>query len=288
MARDFVAKTLLDTTRVIEQSVFQMELATENGLLQGLDPRAKLLSCLLLLVLAASSRSFIPLLFLYTLCLLFAFFSRIPLSMFLKRVWIFVPLFTGIVAFPAIFNFVTPGDTVFTLIALNGPLSIGPFTLPEEISITKQGLLGAGLLVLRVAVSVSLAILLVLSTRWMDLLQALSVLRVPGIVIVVLEMTYRYIHLFLRSLEGMLVARKSRQLAPAVRREEQGWISSRLGVLVAKSYHLSEDVHVAMVSRGWSGSRRLLSSHSFRLKDKVAVTVSGLFFISLIIFDKFF
>ncbi len=285
MARDFAAKTLLETTRAIEQSVFQMDLASKRGLLQALDPRTKLISFLLLLLSAAFSRNFSILVFFYLFSLLLALLSRLPLGPFIKRVWIFVPLFTGLVAFPAVFNLVTPGESILTLITFDTPVHLGPYALPETIAVTRQGLQGAGLLVLRVAVSVSLAVLLVLTTRWMDLLQGLSVLKVPRIVILVLAMTYRYIHLFLRSLENMLLARKSRRLIPAGTRDEQGWISSRLGVLVGKSYHLSTEVHMAMMSRGWSGVPRSLQDLSFAPKDILAMAAALLVSVSGILLE---
>ncbi len=223
----------------------------------------------MLLLYTGFSKRLLPLFLVYCLALALAIASRIPLALFVKRVWIFVPLFTGLVALPAIFNVITPGESVLTLITFSRPPHFGPFSLPETISITRQGLHGAVLLILRVAVSVSLGILLVMTTRWMDLLHALSVLKVPRPVILVLAMTYRYIHLFLRGLVGMLLARKSRQFAPAARCEEQDWISSRVGVLVGKSYHLSTEIHLAMMSRGWSGNPRSLEQFHFRIKDAV-------------------
>ena len=38
--------------------------------------------------------------------------SQLSLSFFVKRVWLFIPIFTGIVVLPATFNFVTPGTIV--------------------------------------------------------------------------------------------------------------------------------------------------------------------------------
>ena len=227
-----------------------------------------------------------PLSILYCLTLSLAIVSRIPLSLFVKRVWIFVPLFTGLVALPAIFNVITPGEGILTLVTFSKPHSLGPFSLPETISITRQGLHGAALLILRVAVSVSLAILLALTTRWMDLLRALSVLKVPSAVTLVLSMTYRYIHLFLRGLEGMLLARKSRLLAPVTRREEQGWISSRIGVLVGKSYHLSTEVHLAMIDRGWSGKPMGLQEFRFKTRDAICIAFTLIFAVIGFLFEK--
>ena len=286
MSRDFAAKTLLEISSAIEQSVFQTDLASKKGMLQAMDPRAKVLSIIMLLLFSALSRDPLPLLAVYLLTVMLALSSRVPLMLFIKRVWIFVPFFTGLVALPSVFNFITPGESVFTLATFAHPAALGPFVMPDTICITRQGLQGAGMLMLRVAVSVSLAVLLVLTTRWMDLLHALSVLKVPRTVILVLAMTYRYIHLFLRSLEGMLLARKSRQLSLSAGREERGWISSRLGVLAGKSYHLSTEVHLAMMSRGWTGPHRGLYRFRFTARDAVITAAAFLLSISGALFDK--
>lgn len=258
---------MADITRTIEQSVFANRYARKNGFFQRLDPRAKLASVLCLLIIASLSAHLETLLTLYCLSLVLAVVSRVPPGFFVKRVWIFIPLFTALIVLPAVFNIVTPGRPLFTIMTFSSPHSIGPFNIPKTITVTVQGALGAAILVLRVATSVSLAVLLILTTEWTRLLKALSVLRVPEMVILVFAMTYRYIDLFLRMMEAMLLARKSRQIGDSNIREDHDWIASRLGVLVGKSYSLSSEVHLAMLSRGWSENPRLMEDFSFGLLD---------------------
>ena len=195
---------------------------------------------------------------LYLLTLLLALAAKIPLGFFVKRVWVFIPLFAGAIALPAIFNVITPGRPVVTLISFSDPRQWGPIHFPAEIAITEQGLRGAAIFVLRVATSVSFAVLLVLTTEWMRLLKALSALRFPQVGILILGMTYRYIFLFLRVVEGMFLARRSRTVGPTPLREQHHWIAARLGFLLGKSYHLSNEVYLAMLSRGWNGQARSL------------------------------
>ena len=126
--------------------------------------------------------------------------SRIPFDFFVKRVWLGIPLFAGIVVIPAIFF--VPGPRLFELTL--GPIIIAP-SIP--------GILGAILFVARVGVSVSLAVLLVLTTPWADLLKSLRALRVPQVFVLILSMTYRYIFLFLHTVNGIFLARKSRIVA---------------------------------------------------------------------------
>ena len=55
------------------------------------------------------------------------------------------------------------------------------------------------------------AILLVLTTPWADVLKSLQALRVPAqVFVLLLSMTYRYIFLFFRTTNGLFEARKSR------------------------------------------------------------------------------
>ena len=57
-----------------------------------------------------------------------------------------------------------------------------------------------------------------LTTPWADLLKSLQALRVPQVFVLVLSMTYRYIFLFLHTVNGMFEARKSRVVARTERR----------------------------------------------------------------------
>ncbi|MGA7144253.1 MAG: cobalt ECF transporter T component CbiQ, partial [Desulfobacterales bacterium] len=211
MGKDFVVKTLAETTRAIEYSVFANQYAEKKGFLQRIDPRVKLLTTLALLIVIGLTHRLEVLLTLYMGTLVLAAFSRVSLGFFIKRVWVFIPLFTGIVALPAVFNIVTPGKPLFTIISFMSPHTFGPFHIPQHITVTAQGVSGVAILVTRVAASVSMAVLLVVTTQWIRLLKALYVLKIPEVVIMILAMTYRYIHLFLRTVEGMFLAKKSRE-----------------------------------------------------------------------------
>ena len=165
----FVERTLVDINHTMEQSVFAETTARQPGWLQQLDPRLKILSMLLILLAVSLSRNLLVILVLYFLVLGLAFFSKIPLGFFVKRVWLLIPFFTGLVALPALF--MTPGSILVHL--------------PLELVITRTGLTTALFLLLRVGTSVSVAVLLVLTTPWNSVLKALGVLRVPAVIILI-------------------------------------------------------------------------------------------------------
>ncbi len=250
--------TLAGIAGSIEHAVFTEEHAREPGWLQRVDPRSKL-GMFLAVVLAASLSSSIAVeIALYVVVLTTAWASRVPLDFFVKRVWLGIPLFAAIVVVPAIFF--VPGPRLFELPI--GPIQVAP-SIP--------GLIGAVLFVARVGVSVSLAVLLVLTTRWADLLKSLQAIRVPQLFILVLAMTYRYIFLFLHLATGLFEARKSRVIARTSGGEQRRWIAGSIGNLLNRSVKMSNDVYAAMAARGFTGSIRSLETFHMRIADWAAL-----------------
>jgi cobalt/nickel transport system ATP-binding protein len=83
------------------------------------------------------------------------------------------------------------------------------------------------------------------------MLDALRGLRLPGLVVSLLALSYRYLLLLLRTLAELFIARKSRIIAPQPFREDAAFVSRSAGYLFVRSLALAEGVHMAMVSRGW-------------------------------------
>lgn len=258
-SRGFLEKSLGDITNALEQTLFAEELARRKGLLQSLDPRAKLLGALAILISISLSQNLIVILTLYALTLPIAFASSIPLGFYLKRVWVFMPFFTGIIALPALFSPFTPGASLITLIDMPSPRLY--------LAITQPGVITAAFLLLRVGASVSIAVLLILTTRWAMLLKALRVLRLPQAFVLILGMTYRYIYLLLHAANNMFLARKSRVVGRMSSADERRWLAASMGTLFSKSYTLSEEVYLAMQSRGFRGEAQIMDAMVWRGAD---------------------
>jgi cobalt/nickel transport system permease protein len=109
----FIERTLIDVNNTLEQTVFAEKIARKKGFLQALDPRLKIISLLMLLLAVSLSHRLEVVAILYFFALLLAVLSSIPLGFFIKRVWILIPFFTGIVALPALF--ITPGPVLVHL-----------------------------------------------------------------------------------------------------------------------------------------------------------------------------
>ncbi len=254
----FVEKTLDGSAGLLRQVMFGEDIAERPGLLQRIDPRAKLLSLIILLIAAAVVRNIVVLLVAYAFTLVVAYFSAVPVGFFIKRVWLFVPIFTGIVVLPATLSFITPGEIVIPLWTWQG----------QPVGITSQGLTAAGLIVSRVALSISLVVLLTLTTPWVELLAALRSLGVPKMFVLIVGMAYRYIFLLLGSVTDMYESRRARTVG-AVKHDKAAreFVSSTAGALLGKSHALSEEVHQAMIARGFRGDVKALKTFAFTRAD---------------------
>lgn len=259
-------KIIIGISNVLKSSLLGEVYANKNGLLQKFDPRSKLICSLIFLITISLLHSLPILIVINLFSILIVAWSKIPLKFFLKRVWIFLPFFTGIIALPAIFNIFSPGQVFVNL--FNIPL------LNITLSITRPGITAAAFLILRVSTSVAFMMLLILTTRWMDILKALEVIRVPSILITILGMTYRYIFVLLSITDNMILARKSRLVGRLSGKEERRILLSSLGVLFMKSFSLSEEVYLAMLSRGYRGKVYTLNNFIFTKKDIFLVYLS--------------
>lgn len=253
-------RSLGEASRRLEESLFAEAIGRRAGLLQSLDPRTKLLSFLALIVAANLARAPLAIAGLYLLALPLAWASAVPMGFFVRRVWLALPLLTGLVALPALV--LTPGP----------PLA----HLPLGLVLTRTGATSALLLLLRVGTSVSLGLLLVLTTPWAALLRALAALRVPDTLVLILGMTYRYIYVLLRITNEMFLSRKSRvvgRLSAAQERRIQGAIA---GTLLAKSLHTSGEVYLAMQSRGFRGYAHALRGGRLARRDYLWLAAAAL------------
>ncbi len=257
----FVERTLADISSGIERAVFAEESARNGAFLQRREARAKLLAFAGLLIAAALSRQWMVLAGLYALVLVAAALSSVNLSLFMKRVWLGVGLFSAIVMLPSIF-FV--GHHSLLHVALG----------PVGATVHRDGLLVAVIFVLRVGVCVSLAVLLVLTTKWADILKSLRTLRVPNGLILVLSMTYRYIFVVMHSANAMFLARKSRIVSRPSGPEQRRWVVSSMAVLMERSVRMSEAVYQAMLSRGFGGEIRTLDSGRMMAADWALLAAS--------------
>jgi cobalt/nickel transport system permease protein len=117
-------------------------------------------------------------------------------------------------------------------------------------------------------------VLFTLTTKWNVAFSGLRALFVPRIFVMTLSMTERYIFVFLRLIQDMYRARKSRTIRPLSPAADRNWTASRIGVTFKKSVEMSNDIYHAMLSRGFQGEFRTMNRfHATALDHIWLVTV---------------
>ncbi|CAB3290065.1 Transmembrane component NikQ of energizing module of nickel ECF transporter [Methanocaldococcus lauensis] len=250
-----INKTVEHVIKYISEAVFSEKFArNKDGFLQKLDPRIKIIGLIILVITTVSIKHIEVLIFLYLLSLIFCILSRIPLLYYIKRVWLFIPLFTGIIIFPVIF--LTPGHPIYVILKK-----------PYYIAITYEGIKYAVLFTLRVATAISYTVLITLTTRWDEIMKALNSLGVPDIVITIMTLAYRYIFLLLNNVLEMMYSKKSR-LCRNLKLKESWIIAGKsMGALFIKTQRMGEDIYYAMLSRGYLNEPRIFTNFKVKYYD---------------------
>jgi cobalt/nickel transport system permease protein len=282
----FLERTLGNAAALAGEVFFSDTPARRSGLLQRLDPRCLLLAFLALIVTVSLARSPRTVWGIYLCTLAPAFLSGGFNRPFIRRMWLVVPVFAALLALPSLCNLIIPGEAAWVVARLGQSREIGPWHIPAEITVTRQGLHFAALFVGRVAASAALAALLALTIPWSRLLQALRLFRVPPLLILTLAMTYRYIALLALTVTELHTARRSRTVRYGNVGAEQRWVAARLGFLFGKSYRLSLAVHDAMISRGFAGDVKASAAPRLQGKDFAAFFLVMLFCAGAVLLER--
>lgn len=256
-ATDLVARISGGIAGLMHHADDAVALAQGPGLLQGLDPRAKVAGIFALILAAVATQSLGALALVFALAVGLGIASRIGPGRLARQVWGVVAAFTGIIALPALV--MVPGDALLTL--------------PLGLAITEQGLRSAAFLTLRAETTATLALLLVLSTPWPQVLKALRSLGVPKAGVMILGMTHRYIFVLAQTALDLFEARRSRLVGRLDARAARALATGIAGTLFERSLHLATEVHLSMIARGYRGEVHLLDDFRFRARDAAFLLV---------------
>jgi cobalt/nickel transport system permease protein len=159
--------------------------------------------------------------------------SRVPPTYILKRTVVEVPF----VLFAVLLPFV----------------ATGPQTDVFGISVSQHGLEAGIALLVKGTLGVLASLTLAATTEPQALLQGLERLRLPQQLVQIMSFMVRYLDVVTDEMQRMKVARESRGFSA---RDPRQWpvIAKSAGALFIRSYERGERVHLAMLSRGYSGS----------------------------------
>lgn len=223
----------------LSDDVLRQSVSGRGGLWQGVEPRTRVIGTAIMLVAVAFTRSLAMLAAVHLLLLAGALFSHIPLRWFCRRVWLITLAFTGLVAVPAIFSMVTPGQTIWQM---------------GGVGVTQQGVHTATLLLLRAAASLGLVQLLLATTPWPVFTRTLGNFGLPAPLITVLDLCYRFLFVFFALLAGFCEGRQSRLVGREDQRQAYHWIGSAIAGMVRLCLAYAGEIGEAMYARGYSGN----------------------------------
>ncbi|GGX22017.1 MULTISPECIES: cobalt ECF transporter T component CbiQ [Streptomyces] len=162
-----------------------------------------------------------------------AYAARVPAGYLLKRLLIEVPF----VAFAVLMPFVAQGERVEVL----------------GMSLSVSGLWGAWNVLAKGTLGVAASVLLASTTELRSLLLGLQRLKLPPLLVQIASFMIRYGDVITDEMRRMSIARRSRGFeARGVR--HWGVLGKTAGALFIRSYERGERVHLAMVSRGYTGT----------------------------------
>lgn len=234
-----VPQSLRDLMEGAESLVYVEDLSGKKGVMQAINPVAKLVAIIGMIVAAVLITKLTYLLAICAVPLVLAATSRIPFKQFFSRTAL-VPVFAAVISIPILF--LTAGTSVWAA-------SLGSFNLV----ITLEGLSKFAVFVVRVWFCVSSLTLLILSTGFDRTLKMLATLRVPTIMIQLFSLTYRYFFVSIEETQSVLIAKEARTY---IHKRTLNLQSLKdLGAIIAslfiRTYERSERVYLAMKARGF-------------------------------------
>lgn len=205
-----------------------------HSAIHQLPAHLKILSLLgfLFVVVSTPISNPISYIFFFTAILTVILIARLPLLTVLRRSLIEIPF----ILFAFLMPFFGTGTTY----------EIAGFTLYQE------GLIAGGSIVAKGTLGVLGAITLSSTTTAREILRGLERLKLPAIMVNIASFMLRYINVVTDEMERMRIARASRGFEARGLRD---WriLSSVMATLFIRSYERGERVHLAMLSRGFTG-----------------------------------
>ncbi|MGH2775133.1 MAG: cobalt ECF transporter T component CbiQ [Actinomycetota bacterium] len=159
--------------------------------------------------------------------------ARVPLITLLRRLAIEIPFLTFVVALP----FLARGERIDVV----------------GLSLSVEGLWGAWNIFVKASLGAATMMLLASTTPTTSILHGLQKLRVPPVIVAIAGFMIRYADVIASEMRRMKVGRQSRGYEPRVLWQARA-LASSAGTLFIRSYERGERVHLAMMSRGYSGA----------------------------------
>ncbi|MBN2225435.1 MAG: cobalt ECF transporter T component CbiQ [Deltaproteobacteria bacterium] len=238
--------------------------STIESPIRSLNPKTKFITIIavVLFVVSTPADAFYVFLLFLVLALILIMISRVPITVFLKRVLIAVPfVLVALVAVPFVPE--GPGATSYSL-------GIG------AAAVTRTGFLLVSNVLCKSILSILFLTLLISSTPFRDLLSGLRELRVPSFITDTLSFMYQYLFIITDEIQRVAFARDARLYgnrwiwqAPVV--------GHMIGSIFVRSFERGERIFLAMKARGYDSEIVRHSTGPLRISDYLfgLIIISG-------------
>jgi cobalt/nickel transport system permease protein len=234
-----VPQSLRDLVEGAESLVYVEDLSSKKGVMQAINPVAKLVAIIAMII---ASLCIVQLSYLLAICVVpfvLAVASRIPLKHFFSRTAL-IPVFGAIISIPVLF--LTAGTPIWAA-------SLGSV----NIAITVEGLTRFLVFTVRIWFCVASLTLLILSTGFDKTLKLLSTIKVPTLIIQLFSLTYRYFFVSIEEAQSVLIAKEARTYVHkrSLNLQSLKELGGIIASLFIRTYERSERVYLAMKARGF-------------------------------------
>ncbi|MEW5817223.1 MAG: cobalt ECF transporter T component CbiQ, partial [Spirochaetota bacterium] len=177
---------------------FLHKYTNNKSIIHNLDARCKIILCIGCVIISTTtpSHGYGAFLGYFVIILLAIVLSRIPLTFYLNRSLVIIPFVIMVAVFIPFMKHADVPDNIFAVI---GPLEI-----------SRTGLRQFGIIGIKAYLSVLSIIILSSTTSFPTLLDGFERLKFPGLIIMLIGLTYRYIFILFEELLTMKRARDSR------------------------------------------------------------------------------
>jgi cobalt/nickel transport system permease protein len=225
--------------------------APTNSALRAFDPRWKTAATVLCVVAVLVPHHLGPLLAAFLATLLLCRVARLPWRWFRARISLLLPLLAGLVV-------------LLPLVLHDG----GPaLTLVGPVRVSLYGLVAAIRLALKALSVLTLMLILLGTTPLPDLLRAAHALCVPGFLVQLVALTFRYLMLLVEEFGRLRTALRVRGFRNRADLHSYRVVGNVTGTLLVRSLERAERVGQALRCRGFDGRFRCLTAFRTRRAD---------------------
>lgn len=227
-------KTILNIDEFLEHSLFEEKNVYRNGLMQKVSPEEKLVLTFLIIATTLVEEKPLSISLFFVLSLILSFLSKVDFLEFLKRTFIFIPLYALVISFPRLF-LGNQKDIVIRFFNLELGTSFA--SLNQFLTFN-----------FRVVVATSLVVLITMTTTIGELSNTLKKIRLPREISISLLLTYRLLFVYLTKIRDLALSIESRVAEGRVGLKETGRLVSNL---LLRGFEESELVFLALESRNF-------------------------------------